>query len=406
MRDGFIRLSSFQNYSTYVRCYASGFPRLAPSTVCDRCFPSSRARKQRLLLHKHEDGLCDSLFVQVISEPVVPGLVSHIHIDYLMMSRIRQQSSSHGGGGSRSAGGGGDGTRPPSRENDARSSVPAGNQGVSDEDALQALLSSAQKREKERSNDNNKNDNNRKRGRFSYDRRDDHRRERAGHQEQRLAQNNSYYGPAGDGGHENENEQSRRRQRREEEHGPARVESERDDAAATAKEDDEGTEEKKPPAQKPNFGLSGALAKDTGNGGNMYKGVVLKFQEPPEARAPNTQWRFYVFKGQEMIETLHISKQSAYLCGRNQDICDVYMAHPSLSSQHAVLQYRALPHKETGRLSCQPYIMDLESTNGTFLNGIRVDPARYYQLKKGDVLTFGASKREYVLLTENTTALR
>ena len=170
------------------------------------------------------------------------------------------------------------------------------------------------------------------------------------------------------------------------------------------KNDDEGKDGDTKPSHKPNFGLSGALSKDTG--GNVYKGVQLKFQEPPEARAPNTQWRFYVFKGKELLDTLHISKQSAYLCGRNADICDIYMAHPSLSSQHAVLQYRALPHKETGRLSCQPYILDLESTNGTFLNGVRIDAARYYQLKKGDVLTFGASKREYVLLTANTTQLR
>jgi smad nuclear-interacting protein 1 len=137
----------------------------------------------------------------------------------------------------------------------------------------------------------------------------------------------------------------------------------------------------------------------------MYKGVVLKFKEPPEARAPNTQWRFYVFKrGQkDVIETLHISKQSAYLMGRNADIADIPMHHPSLSSQHAVLQFRALPNAQ-GRLLCQPYILDLESTNGTFLNGIKIDAARYYQLKKGDVLTFGASTREYVLLTENTTS--
>ena len=135
----------------------------------------------------------------------------------------------------------------------------------------------------------------------------------------------------------------------------------------------------------------------------MYKGVLLKFQEPPEARAPNTQWRFYVFKGKELLETLHISKQSAYLMGRNKDICDILMAHPSLSSQHAVLQYRALPNKE-GRVVCQPYIMDLESTNGTHLNGVKIDAARYYQLRKGDVLTFGASTREFVLMTENTTS--
>jgi smad nuclear-interacting protein 1 len=45
--------------------------------------------------------------------------------------------------------------------------------------------------------------------------------------------------------------------------------------------------------------------------------------------------------------------------------------------------------------------MDLESTNGSFINGVRIDPARYYQLKKGDVLKFGASTREYVLLSAN-----
>jgi hypothetical protein len=84
--------------------------------------------------------------------------------------------------------------------------------------------------------------------------------------------------------------------------------------------------------EKPNFGLSGALAKkDAGGGGsNMYKGVLLKFREPPEARAPaNTYWRLYVFKGKEELETLHIAKQSAYLIGRNADICDIVIQHPS-----------------------------------------------------------------------------
>jgi len=135
--------------------------------------------------------------------------------------------------------------------------------------------------------------------------------------------------------------------------------------------------------------------------------ILLKFQEPPEARTPNTQWRFYVFKGDEQIDTLHVSmsKQSAYLLARNEDIADIPLHHPSCSSQHAVLQYRALPNKETGKLTCQPYLMDLESTKGSFINGVHIDAARYYQLKKGDVLKFGASTREYVLLTANTKSL-
>jgi smad nuclear-interacting protein 1 len=138
----------------------------------------------------------------------------------------------------------------------------------------------------------------------------------------------------------------------------------------------------------------------------VYKGVLLKFQEPPEARAPLTQWRLYVFKGEEQIDTLYVSKQSAYLFGRNEDIADIALHHPSCSSQHAVLQYRALPDKTTGKLHCQPYLMDLESTNGSHINGVRIDSARYYQLKAGDVLKFGASTREYVLLSDKTKSIK
>ena len=61
-----------------------------------------------------------------------------------------------------------------------------------------------------------------------------------------------------------------------------------------------------------------------------------------------------------------------------------------------------MPDSSTGKINTQPYIMDLESANGTFLNGVPIDAARYYQLKKGDVIRFGASTREYVLLTANT----
>jgi smad nuclear-interacting protein 1 len=42
--------------------------------------------------------------------------------------------------------------------------------------------------------------------------------------------------------------------------------------------------------------------------------------------------------------------------------------------------------------------MDLESTNKTFLNGSEVEPARYYELRDKDILRFGESTREYVLM--------
>ena len=48
----------------------------------------------------------------------------------------------------------------------------------------------------------------------------------------------------------------------------------------------------KKPQQEPNFGLSGALAKEA----NTVRGVELLHTEPPEARRPDLRWRLYVFK--------------------------------------------------------------------------------------------------------------
>ena len=44
-----------------------------------------------------------------------------------------------------------------------------------------------------------------------------------------------------------------------------------------------------------------------------------------------------------------------------------------------------------------PYLMDLESTNGTKLNGKIIEGARYYELMERDVLLF-AESHEYVFM--------
>jgi len=339
--------------------------------------------------------------------------------------------------------------------------------GVSDDQALHALLASAdQHQETKRQEEKNKHvgiggsrlDRRGSRGsrwdegkgkgsdrdRDTTNTRDGHRGDRGGRDN-----NNNYYQPRQD---KNKNKDSSananandyyqpqsKRQRRQNDR-----DSEKNDSKyswggtenETANEDGDDTEEAINPedVQKPNFGLSGALANDETTG-NLYNGVLLKFSEPPEARVPNTRWRFYVFKkkkdGQggsqnnkpgnkdgkgngkdddsnsgELLQVMHIGKQSAYLFGRERKVADIPVDHPSLSKQHCVLQYRALPDKNDREqtLRCKPYMMDLGSTNGTFINGIRIDDARYYELRKGDVITLGASSREYVLLTENSTS--
>lgn len=153
--------------------------------------------------------------------------------------------------------------------------------------------------------------------------------------------------------------------------------------------------------EKPSFELSGALLEDT----NTFRGVVIKYSEPPEARIPKTRWRLYPFKNDEFLPVMYIHRQSAYLLGRHRRIADIPIDHPSCSKQHAVFQYRLVEYTRAdgtvGR-RVRPYIIDLGSGNGTFLNNQRIEPQRYYELKEKDVLKFGFSSREYVLLHESS----
>jgi smad nuclear-interacting protein 1 len=172
----------------------------------------------------------------------------------------------------------------------------------------------------------------------------------------------------------------------------------------TKAEDDEDEERERryeadEDAAKPDFGLSGALAKDE-NTGNVYKGHVLKWTEPDDARKPVDRWRIYEYKNGEQVKVLHIHRQSAFLIGRIKDIADILTMHPSCSGQHAVLQFRLKVLKDDldEVRVVLPYVMDLESTNGTFLNGERLAPARYVELREKDMLKFGSSSREYVLI--------
>lgn len=48
----------------------------------------------------------------------------------------------------------------------------------------------------------------------------------------------------------------------------------------------------------------------------------------------------------------------------------------------------------------KPYVMDLDSTNKTFLNGAEIEGSRYVELRAKDVLKFGESSKEYVLICE------
>ncbi|CAL1531638.1 unnamed protein product [Lymnaea stagnalis] len=203
---------------------------------------------------------------------------------------------------------------------------------------------------------------------------------------------------------ENFQQQQRERSRNDADRRVKRRDRERNDGdfgLNTAQvKSEEGEEEKKEDKQKPNFKLSGKLTEDT----NTFRGVVIKYNEPPEAMKPKRRWRLYPFKGEEALPVLHIHRQSAYLLGRDRKIADIPVDHPSCSKQQAVLQFRAMPYTRpdgTPGRRVRPYIIDLESSNGTYLNNEKIEPRRYYELREKDVIKFGFSTREYVVLHDS-----
>lgn len=155
--------------------------------------------------------------------------------------------------------------------------------------------------------------------------------------------------------------------------------------------------------QKPNFAATGRLAAESNTiKSSDGQAVVLKYHEPTESRKPppNQAWRMYVFKGSEIVDTVELSQRSCWLFGREAAVVDFLVEHLSCSKQHAVVQFRYVEKRnefgdKAGKV--KPYLIDLESANGTRINGEEVPAGRYLELRDKDMLKFGFSTREYVL---------
>lgn len=68
-----------------------------------------------------------------------------------------------------------------------------------------------------------------------------------------------------------------------------------------------------------------------------------------------------------------------------------------------MIQFRQVSVKnEFGDVSkvIRPYILDLDSTNGTVLNGVKVDARRYVEIQSEDMVQFGESTREYIFIKD------
>lgn len=167
---------------------------------------------------------------------------------------------------------------------------------------------------------------------------------------------------------------------------------------------DNGQEPSEKEKDKPNWGNTGVLAAAS-NSIVQADGTstTLKYHEPSEARKPppRDQWKLFVFKGSNIVDTIDLNLKSCWLVGRDAGVTDVMAEHPSISKQHAVVQFRYIEKRnefgdKMGRV--KPYLLDLESANGTVLNDEPVPPSRYLELRHKDMILFGHSTREYVVM--------
>ncbi|CCE65874.1 hypothetical protein TPHA_0N00930 [Tetrapisispora phaffii CBS 4417] len=156
----------------------------------------------------------------------------------------------------------------------------------------------------------------------------------------------------------------------------------------------------------PIFEPSGLLELES----NSRDGVQLKHVEPDDAVVLDEFWKkHHVELKDQYIEKLIIyrkgskdaaaeydlSEKSSFTVGRDMKtdaneegddddevvVADIGVREETCSKQHCVIQHRLV----SGIVKC--YVMDLESSNGTVLNGIPLPSARYIELKSGDVIT-------------------
>ncbi|ODV90667.1 hypothetical protein CANCADRAFT_2397 [Tortispora caseinolytica NRRL Y-17796] len=122
------------------------------------------------------------------------------------------------------------------------------------------------------------------------------------------------------------------------------------------------------------------------------------YNEPETAQIPSEKYSLIVFKGEQIINQFRLEGKSSYKLGRDSATSDIVIAHPSCSKNHAVIQFKSSPDDPS---KVVPYLIDLNSANGTKINFSPVPQSRFIQLKSHDVLNFAYSTRDYVFQNEN-----
>lgn len=194
-----------------------------------------------------------------------------------------------------------------------------------------------------------------------------------------------------------------------------------------------GHEPEPAPIEKPNYTPTGLLARAQNTvvsthakAGTVAKEThIRKYTEPADAApfAPSvrkiseqtkyegatSQYRLVRFAKRDNtpLENIRLDQQTSYLAGTDPVLAHIPLSNTkSAEEQHAVIQYRlkiSMDKYGDNHRQIKPYLIDLDSEDGTVLNGDLIPSSRYVELRHKDVLEFGKDSDEYVFIQETTS---
>lgn len=113
------------------------------------------------------------------------------------------------------------------------------------------------------------------------------------------------------------------------------------------------------------------------SGGNISGKGIVKVHE----QLPTKKINLWISNGIDEPKCMDLLIQNSCIIGRSKE-CDVYCDDPMMSRQHFALELEA----ETDSL----FVMNLQSTNGTAVNGVRINER--YKLENRDEIEAGSLK--------------
>lgn len=95
----------------------------------------------------------------------------------------------------------------------------------------------------------------------------------------------------------------------------------------------------------------------------------------------------------------YILDNSSTLVGK-QSLVDLRFDFKFISRQHCVIQYRKVRLDVEKEARVIPYLIDLNSKNGTYLNDEKIEKMKFVQLLNDDVVSFGKNNKVVLIVQE------